>query len=85
MSFDVFDSPENLVENVIGFFIHFLPGLYIGLVLLFVKHRKTRSVFLLILGIFLFFLFNPINNISQQWPIILLIVIPIIISAFVKV
>jgi hypothetical protein len=68
-----------LGDRILNFMILITPGLMIMLVMIFFRHYyRISGLMYLGLGIIYFFFFRPYADFSQGWPVILLIVLPLI-------
>jgi hypothetical protein len=72
-------ASEALVDRILTFLILITPGLLIILVLIFFRsYYRIRGLMFLGLGLIYFFFFRPYKNFSSNWPVLLMIILPLI-------
>lgn len=72
-------ASEALVDRILTFLILITPGLLIILVLIFFRsYYRIRGLMFLGLGLIYFFFFRPYKNFSSNWPVLVMIILPLI-------
>jgi hypothetical protein len=71
-------------DRILNFMILMTPGLMILLVMVFFRHYyKISGLMYVGLGVIYFFFFRPYADFSQGWPVIFMIVLPLILVGLV--
>ncbi|QLY40854.1 hypothetical protein HF295_08300 [Hujiaoplasma nucleasis] len=72
-------TDEAFVYRVLNFLILISPGILIVLVFIFFRNfYKLSGLMYLGLGIIFFFFFRPYKDFEQDWPVLLMIILPLI-------
>lgn len=72
-------TEEAFVYRVLNFLILISPGILIVLVFIFFRNfYKLSGLMYLGLGVIYFFFFRPYKDFEQGWPVLLLIILPLI-------
>ena len=73
-------TEEALVYRMLNFAILISPGILIVLVLIFFRNYYKISGLLYVgLGVIYFFFFRPYQDFSEGWPVLFMIIIPLVI------
>lgn len=85
MAFDVFGTTEGSIWYIIGgFLISIAPGVGLILIVIFLwKKEKILGIFMILLGIGLFFLFKFYRETAEKWLTILMVEVPTIIGGII--
>lgn len=86
MSFDVFEMTQYTVWERIGaFFIHAIPGILLLVATLFLqKYPLWSGLFWIAFASFFFVFFHFYENILQNWPTILIMIVPLLFMGIIS-